>query len=336
MKYFTHPEGKFIIKIPVEWQYKNVAVGYDEKPPFSFELYEDNIGCFQLSCYSEKEKAINKTVKSQKFDTDNLDFLEQRMDGGGFNMHLWFAVVEDHMFMAKYIYDTDKAENKKVKTELRKAKESLKSLRLLSLNARKEAIITDRYEKFMASLAASFDLLNAAYENKSAIEIIIVIANQIDAYLRLAIIMKKQLKNKNDEIDISLLYQGENDKAIFEKRIYKIAKDLGILDLTLFNRLETLYNKRNKTVHRYIISDLRTRDIDDLSIEYVFISEEIRLINEKLENEQFEEKIGIYGGLRNPQEEHSPESINFLHSQVNDKHLTGKWERKIKTPNKKQ
>lgn len=28
------------------------------------------------------------------------------MDGGGFNMHLFYAVVEDHLFMAKYIYQT--------------------------------------------------------------------------------------------------------------------------------------------------------------------------------------------------------------------------------------
>ena len=38
MKYFTHPKGTFVIKIPVEWQYKNVAVGYEEKSPFSFEF----------------------------------------------------------------------------------------------------------------------------------------------------------------------------------------------------------------------------------------------------------------------------------------------------------
>jgi hypothetical protein len=40
MKYFTNPEGKFVIKIPIEWQYMNVAVGHEEISPYSFQLYE--------------------------------------------------------------------------------------------------------------------------------------------------------------------------------------------------------------------------------------------------------------------------------------------------------
>jgi len=333
MKHFTHPDGKFIIKIPIEWQYKNIAVGYEETPPFSFELYEKHIGCFQISCYSENEKTINKSIKRQKYNIDNLEFIEQRMDGGGFNMHLWHAVVEDHLFMAKYIYDTEKAKSKKVKEELKKAEKSLKSLRLLAPDSRKEAVNIDKYEKFMASLAASFDLLNEAYESKSAIEIVVIIANQIDAYLRLAIVMTKQLNEMTNEMDIFLLHQGEKDRPIFERKIYQLAKNLEIIDLKTFNKLEFLYKERNKMVHRYIISDIKTRDISDLSIEYVMICEEIRLIIEKIENEQFEKQIGIYSGMRNPQDEHSPESINFLHSQVNDKHLISKLKRKITASN---
>ena len=87
-------------------------------------------------------------------------------------------------------------------------------------------------------------------------------------------------------------------------------------------------------VHRYIISEFRTRDIDDLSIEYIYVCEDVRLILEEIENEQFKKNIGIYGGERNPQDEHSAESINFLYAQVNDKHLIHKRNRKITAPNK--
>src|SRR5690606_3735496 len=120
----------------------------------------------------------------------------------------------------------------------------------------------------MSSLAASFDLLNIAYKNSSEIEIIIILANQIDAYLRLAIVMKKQLISNTNEIDIRLLYQDENDKPIFERHIYKLAKELVIINQDIFDRLEYLYSDRNRMVHRYIISDLKTRDIGELSIEY--------------------------------------------------------------------
>jgi len=224
MKYFTEPNGKFVIKVPAEWQYKNIEVGHEEVSPFSFELYENSVGSFQISCYSEQEKTINKNLTVQKFDTNKLNFIKQRMDGGGFNMHLWFAVVEDHMFMAKYIYDISKQDDTEIKVELEKAELSLATLELINPTQRNLALEFDKYEKFMASLAASFDLKNKAIENKSVIELMIIIANQIDAYLRMAIVMKKQLQERTDRIDIALLYQGNNDTPIIERKIYNQAK----------------------------------------------------------------------------------------------------------------
>ena len=185
----------------------------------------------------------------------------------------------------------------------------------------------------MSSLAASFDLLNEAFENKSAITIVIIIANQIDAYLRLALVMTTQLENNTNDIDISFLYQGENDKPITERKIYSLAKKANIISSELFEELERLYKIRNKMVHRFIISEFRTRDIDDLSIEYIYVCEDVRLILEEIESKQFKKKIGIYGGKRNPQDEQSAESINFLYSQINDKHLIRKRNRKITAPN---
>jgi len=245
MKYFTEPNGKFVIKIPTEWQYKNIAVGHDEVSPFSFELYEKSIGAFQISCYSDQEKPLNKSIPVQKYDTNKLDFTTQRMDGGGFNMHLWFATVEDHMFMAKYIYDTSRQSDPEVKTELEKAEGALSTLELISPDKRDLALEFDKYEKFMASLAASFDLKNRAIENKSVIELMIIIANQIDAYLRMAIVMKKQLQEKTNRIDIALLFQGETDPPIMERKIYKQAKDLGVISQDTLDKLDKLYSERN-------------------------------------------------------------------------------------------
>jgi hypothetical protein len=86
----------------------------------------------------------------------------------------------------------------------------------------------------------------------------IIIANQIDAYLRMAIVMKKQLQENTNRIDIALLYQGETDTPIMERKIYKQAKDLGIIFQDTFDKLEKLYTKRNKVIHRYIISEFKT------------------------------------------------------------------------------
>ena len=35
LKYFTEPSGRFVIKIPTEWQYKNIEVGHEQISPFT-------------------------------------------------------------------------------------------------------------------------------------------------------------------------------------------------------------------------------------------------------------------------------------------------------------
>ncbi|MFD1166678.1 hypothetical protein ACFQ2C_13780 [Sphingobacterium daejeonense] len=330
MKYFTEPNGKFVIKVPTEWQYKNIAVGQDEVSPFSFELYENSIGAFQLSCYSDQEQPINKSVPVQKFDANKLDFINQRMDGGGFNIHLWYAVVEDHMVMAKYIYDTSKQDNPEVKTELEKAELVMTTFELISPNKRNLALEFDRYEKFMVSLAASFDLKNRAIQNKSVIELMIIIANQIDAYLRMAIVMKKQLQEKTNRIDIALLYQGETDTPIMERKIYKQAKDLRIISQDIFDKLDRLYTERNKVVHRYIISEFKTVYLYEIVYEYETVCETVRQSLKVVEDLQFTEGIGVHGNGRHPDEEPTEQDVNMLYSQVNDKHLIRDLFREIK------
>lgn len=330
MKYFTEPTGKFIIKIPIDWQYKNIAVGDDEVSPFGFELYENSIGAFQLSCYSDKEKPLNKKMSVQKFDSEKLEFIKKRMDGNGFNMHLWYAMVEDHLFMAKYIYDTSKQDDLEIKNELLKTEIALATLQLISPDKRNLAIEFDKYENFMASLCASFDLKNKAIQNESIIELLIIIANQIDAYLRMAIVMKKQLKEKSNRIDITLLFQGENDTPIMERKIYKQAKELDIISQNTFEKLEKLYTERNKVVHRYIISDFKTVYLYEIVYDYEIVCETVRLSLKAIEDFQFAEGIGIHGNGRKRDEEPTAQNINMLYSQLNDKHLIKDLFRKIK------
>jgi len=334
MKWFTEPSGKFVIKIPIEWQYSNVGANYPEKSPYSFQLYKEPVGAFQISCYSADEKALNPNAPKHKFNTANLKFKEFRMDGDGFNVHIWGTNVEDHMILSKYIYDSERASDPAVIAELEKAKKALSTVQLLSPDKRKLAHDLDKYEKFMASLSASFDLKAQAMEHVSLIELSIITASQIDAYLRLAIVMQEQLDGKTDEVDIQYLYQSETDEPISERKIYKKAKQLGIIDKTIFSELNSLYNWRNKMVHRYIISEFRSRDLLDIGRSYEENCEKVRLILRDIEEQQFKEGIGIYGNGQHPHAEPSPETLRFLHSQVNDKHLRKDFEREITTHNR--
>lgn len=319
MKNFTQPDGLFSIRIPLKWQYANVAVGIAESSPYSFQHYENPSSAFQISCYPKSAHWSNK-VPSQPANTDHLHFTQERMDDDKFHMRLWFANVEDHYFMIKFIYDANKEDHPEILEELQHIETSLATLQLLGGEERLRAVEFDVYEKFIASLAASFDLRNKAIEHGCLIELVIVIANQIDAYLRMCLVLHKQLEQKNERIEVALLRQGPGDRRFMEKEIYHMAADLEIIDQQLLGNLVDLYEERNKVVHRYIISELRTRDLGQIAYEYFRLCDQVILRLKHFEDLQAQEKTGIYAD-RNPDRIPDELALNILWSQINDKHL---------------
>jgi uncharacterized protein YutE (UPF0331/DUF86 family) len=300
MKKFIDPKGNYIFFIPIEWGYRNGMYDAKVNDPDSFELYEKSVGCFQISCNSVSKGEIPKLIKAnelktQKVGINNLKFKERFFPAEKFDMYLWMAVVADKFIMCKYIYDSKKRENLKIKKEIEKAKNTLKTILVIEEKYKKEVLESERFSKFMTSLGASIDLTNRAYKNGSSIELVVLLANQIDALLRLVLILKKQIDNSTDDIDTTLIFQSETDKPIMEKTVYKMALDEGIITQQLYDKLFGLYNQRNKVIHRYIITDLLTKDVMKVSYEYGELEEKVGAIVRKYEQKQFKLKIGIYG-----------------------------------------
>lgn len=145
----------------------------------------------------------------------------------------------------------------------------------------------------MQGFCASVELGLRAQNNGSFIECVCLYANQIDALLRIGLILKKQLENGSTELIEELLYQGEDDKKIMEKEIYKRALGAGIIDQEINDKLYALYDKRNKVVHRYIISELTTEMVLKTAVDYHQL---LLAVNKKiavLENEQMSTRKGM-------------------------------------------
>lgn len=328
MKYFTHPEGVFEIQIPFDWHYKNEVDGYENKSPFSFELFEGSFGCFQISCYHESEKPLNPTLPHHDFNTSNLEFAPSELSDSDFKVLLWGTVAGDYLFIAKYIYQCNDENPQKFQQELNKVKLSLATLMCLSPDRRELAIGFDRHEKFNASLAASFDVKRMAIENLSLVEFIIITGNQIDAYLRLSIVYKIQILENTNLFNLAYLFQGLNDKPIMEKKVYDKAKSMGIISAEQNERLYSLYNQRNKVVHQYIITDIKTNDMLKIAYDYEIMCEEIRLVLSNIESEQFNKKIG-YHGTKDPHRERDKNYSDLVFSMVNDKHFVKEFYRRV-------
>jgi hypothetical protein len=329
MKHWTEPNGKFIVNIPIEWQYKNVIYeNVEEKSPYSFELYEDPIGCFQLSCYPLIEKGINTNFPIQNSNS-KVKWLASRMDDKEFDILVFHAQVDDLLCMAKYIYSSELRDDNRIKDQIEKVKLALKSFRVIPRSDRELAKDLDKHDNFLASLAGSYDLLIHALESESYIEMIVILANQIDAFLRSAIVLKKQIEKKTNNIEVKYIYQGEKDFGINERRIYDKALELGILDDKTYKELNDLYDLRNRVIHRYIISFLKTRDIIKIAYDYSVINERIRLILKSYEEMQFGKGFGIYGRRFDKNDQFDNTEYKRVYAWANDKHLVNKLKRKL-------
>lgn len=329
MKDWTEPNGIFILNIPIEWQYKNVVIRDGiEKSPYSFEPYDNRLGCFQISCYPLSERGVNPTFPIQK-NNSKINWFRSRMDDEEFNMHLFHAQVDDQLCMAKYIYSAEMDSDIGIKKELENVDLALDTVRVIPSEDRLLAANLKKHDNFIGSLIASEDLLNRAYESESHIELVIILSNQIDAFLRSSIILHQQLTNKTNDIELKYLFQGDKDTGIAERKIYSKAKKFKIIDEDIYSELNKLYSQRNKVVHRYIISFLKTRDIVNLAYDYTFIKEKIRLILQKYEEMQYGQGFGIYGRRFSKEDVFNESDYKRASSMVNDKHLLENLKRKL-------
>lgn len=336
-KDWIEPNGIFIINVPVDWQYKNMILKQvKEKSPYSFEPYENSKGAFQISCYPLSERGINKNFPVQKTNSEIEWFAtEMPNDASKFKIKLWYAQVGDQFLMIKFVYQKTTENTNDFKKQFEKINEILSHIRVIPISDRRWAKDLSKHDNFLASLVASYDLLENALESDSYIEIIVIVSNQIDAYLRSSIIIHQQLKNKTNNIEIKYIYQRNKERGILERQIYQKALNLKIIDSILFKKLNTLYNKRNQVIHRYIISNFKTKDFIKIVLNYLKMSEKIRKICGSYEEKQFGIGYGVYGKGFSKKDKFSFGDKQRVFSMANDKHLLKKLERKISDEVKK-
>jgi uncharacterized protein YutE (UPF0331/DUF86 family) len=152
----------------------------------------------------------------------------------------------------------------------------------------------DSWEKlhnFMKSFAAAVELNSRAAKQGCFVECVVLSAAVIDATLRMGLILKHQLDTSSNSLLDYLLHQEEADKGISERHIYKESLSNQIIDQATFDKLNNLYNRRNRVIHRYCISLITTKDVLDIASEYDELKHEVSAFVEKLEKEQI--RLGV-------------------------------------------
>ena len=151
----------------------------------------------------------------------------------------------------------------------------------------------DVLEVFLSGMAAACVKHNEAVEKRSAIECIILGAAIIDGQLRMALILTEQLQTNSRSIREELLCQTDDDRGVSERTIFRRCRDVGIIDEPLFQRLGAAYDKRNKIIHRYLLSEANYAFATKLVFEYADLIEAVKQIVHKIESEQIRLGRGI-------------------------------------------
>ncbi len=226
--------------------------------------------------------------------------------------------MDDHYFFSTYIFKPNKNKVKKIETESSEVRKVVASIKFIKSQYRHIIITQRRLDLFMSSIATVMQLKGKAIETGPFVEYIVYSTNHIDALLRLSVILTNQLINKNEGIDLTLLFQNEGDKPVMEKEVYKKCFDLRIINEELQSKLFNLYNERNKVIHRYIITDIRTEDIFKIALSYEKIYGEIDKLMLEIERKQIKEQVGSWSktgknGLTESEKE-------ILYTKIRDKH----------------
>ena len=317
MKTFVDPEEIFIIKVPKQWFFatSHHDNGDKTKQPYGFEPYDEQNAALQISC-KKVEPNIHISVPIQPSEKSNLTFQVIELPG----LLSRIAKIEGGYTVLITLTYEERIDDKQKKKLRELAERSAQSFMFLGQQTKAKILPGVRWDSFMHSYAASLDLSFRAFENRSIIELVILLANQIDSVLRQSIILNQQIQNNNNHIEVSLIFQRESDRPIMEKTIYQRALKDSLISQSQFDKLYRLYGERNKVVHRYIISDLRTDEIVRLVIEYSEILDELGDKLVEFEQKQYKEQIGMYCGDTKPGENTNSDLMKSLIAHIRDKH----------------
>jgi len=151
----------------------------------------------------------------------------------------------------------------------------------------------DYLDRFMQGMAAAAHLLNKAIEKRSALECIVLQASLIDGSLRVGLILRKQLQMETNAIDITLLKQADGDQKISERTVYQRCRDTNVIDEELLQALSEAYEKRNKCIHRYLLSEINYDFATSLVFELDALLDRVRDVIWCLEKEQIDKGVGM-------------------------------------------
>lgn len=298
MRRFLDENGTFEIKVPATWKHS-----IKDGKVHTFQEYEIwKSDAFQLSVHpldtqlkNDNFLRMTKELPVEKIDDDNF-FRFPSSGDKGFTTESWVRQFGDSMVIFSLTFpnnpDPD-LDNRTREDKLATVHSIFKSFRLIEAGNSADSINSYRFDMFLQGVGATALILSKAIKNKAFIEATCLLASQIDALLRIGIVLKTQIVNSDTKIESEWIYQGLSDKKKSEKDIYKKALDLGVIDQQIYDGLFVLYDDRNRVIHRFIISEITLAEVEEISYRYYQMQKAIAKVIYDLESDQIKLNVGM-------------------------------------------
>jgi len=151
----------------------------------------------------------------------------------------------------------------------------------------------DKFSNFINAFGATRLLLQRAHDQVFLIEGLVLYASLVDGFCRICLVLKEQIKNKNDDIYDKYIYQTDGDTGISERKIYELAYKNKAISKKVYDELNSLYDIRNKAIHKFFISEIEYSHLEIVCKRYEKLYNELWQIAYNLESEQIKKGVGM-------------------------------------------
>jgi hypothetical protein len=319
MKKFTDKNGTFEIKVPITWRYS-----LKDRKIHTFQDYEVwKHDAFQISIHEfdnaeEKEKLITLSTKLKAIEIagENVYCFKENIEED-FTVKAWIKFYDNKSVTFSLTHPTTPdvdLDNQPIDEKVKTTHAIIATFSLIEPSQSQDYINSYLFDMFLQGVGATALILSKAIENKAFFEATCILGNQIDALLRIAIVLKSQIINGDSKIESEWIYQGLTDKKKSEKDIYKKALELHIIDQDKLDLLYNLYDDRNRVIHRFIISDITLAEVEEIAFAYYQMQTSIGKLVYNIEAEQISLGVGMTLASENEQSEQS--NLDYIKGKI--------------------
>src|ERR1039458_5246114 len=153
----------------------------------------------------------------------------------------------------------------------------------------------DKLNNFVHAFGAARLLLQKANEEGALLEGMALYAAMTDGFLRIGLVLKRQMVKNTMDIEDVLISQEKNGQYHTERKIQRMAREEGVITQKIFEELSELYDRRNDAIHKFFLTDIQYADLPPFLERYEVMYETLKQIIYDLEEEQISKGVGMSG-----------------------------------------